>query len=285
MTTSKLAAAEIERYRRHLVLRDVGGQGQQKLKAARVLCVGAGGLGSPLAMYLAAAGVGTIGMVDDDHVSLSNLQRQIVHDTPHVGAPKVESARDMIARLNPHVSIEMHETRLDATNALEMVGAYDIVADGSDNFATRYLVSDACYLAGRTLVFAAVGPFDGHITTLKPHEKKPDGTPWPTYRCLFPEAPPPGTVANCAEVGVLGAVVGVVGTLQATEVLKEVLGIGDSLAGRLLIYDALAARFQEVRYNWDPANPLSGETPRLRDLSHHSTNGVDAEICAAPAES
>jgi adenylyltransferase/sulfurtransferase len=232
-------------------------------------------------MYLAAAGVGTIGIIDDDHVSLSNLQRQIVHDTPHVGASKVESARDMLARLNPHVTVVTHETRLDAANALDIISGYDVVADGSDNFATRYLVSDACYLARRTLVFAAVGPFDGHITTLKPHEKRPDGTPWPTYRCLFPEAPPPGTVANCAEVGVLGAVVGVVGTLQATEVLKELLGIGDSLAGRLLIYDALSARFQEVRYNWDRDNPLSGTLPSIRDLTIHRASR-DAEICAAP---
>ncbi|MGE0765611.1 MAG: ThiF family adenylyltransferase [Hyphomicrobiaceae bacterium] len=277
MITPKLTSEEIERYKRHLVLRDVGGQGQQKLRAARVLCVGAGGLGSPLVMYLAAAGVGTIGIVDDDHVSLSNLQRQIAHDTAHVGAPKVASARDMILRLNPHVSVEVHETRIDASNALELIGAYDIVADGSDNFATRYLVSDACYLARRTLAFAAVGPFDGHITTLKPHERKPDGTPWPSYRCLFPEAPPPGTVANCAEVGVLGAVVGVIGTLQATEVLKELLGIGDTLAGRLLIYDALSVRFQEVRYNWDRSNPLSGDTPNIRDLSHHQA--ARAESC------
>lgn len=285
MTTLKLTPAEIERYKRHLVLRDVGGQGQQTLKAARVLCVGAGGLGSPLVMYLAAAGVGTIGIVDDDHVSLSNLQRQIAHDTPHVGVPKVESARDMITRLNPHVAVEMHETRIDATNAMEIIGGYDIVADGSDNFATRYLVSDACYLARRTLVFAAVGPFDGHITTLKPHEKRPDGTPWPTYRCLFPAAPPPGTVANCAEVGVLGAVVGVIGTLQATEVLKELLGIGDSLAGRLLIYDALSARFQEVRYSWDQANPLSGDNPTIRDLAIHLGAAQEAEICAVSAAS
>lgn len=285
MITSKLTPAEIERYKRHLVLRDVGGQGQQKLKSARVLCVGAGGLGSPLVMYLAAAGVGTIGIVDDDHVSLSNLQRQIAHDTPHVGAAKVASVRDMVARLNPHVAVEMHETRIDASNALEMIGGYDIVADGSDNFATRYLVSDACYLARRPLVFAAVGPFDGHLTTLKPHEKKPDGTPWPTYRCLFPEAPPPGTVANCAEVGVLGAVVGVVGTLQATEVLKELLGIGDSLAGRLLIYDALSARFQEVRYNWDRGNPLSGNAPSIRDLSLHEAEATGVAVCAAPAAS
>jgi adenylyltransferase/sulfurtransferase len=284
MSTPTLTASEIERYKRHLVLKDVGGQGQQRLKAARVLCIGAGGLGSPLVMYLAAAGVGTIGIVDDDHVSLSNLQRQIAHDTPHVGVSKVESAREMIARLNPHVTVETHDTRIDAANAMDLVSRYDIVADGSDNFATRYLVSDACYLARRPLAFAAVGPFDGYVTTFKPHETKPDGTPWPTYRCLFPEAPPPGTVANCAEVGVLGAVVGVVGTLQATEVLKELIGIGDSLAGRLMIYDALSARFQEVRYSWDRSNPLSGDTPTIRDLTVHATAALEP-VCAAPSVS
>jgi len=280
MTRPTLSPSEIERYKRHLVLKDVGGQGQQRLKAARVLCVGAGGLGSPLSMYLAAAGVGTIGLIDDDHVSLSNLQRQIVHDTAHVGVSKVESARDMLGRLNPHVTVEAHEMRLDAKNALDIISSYDIVADGSDNFGTRYLVSDACFLAQRPLVFAAVGPFDGYISTFKPHEMRPDGTPWPTYRCLFPEPPPAGTVANCAEVGVLGAVVGVVGTLQATEVLKELIGIGDSLAGRLLIYDALSARFEQVRYGWDRANPLSGETPTIRDLSLHEKPS-DPNACAA----
>ena len=284
MTSPTLSPSEIERYRRHLVLKDVGGQGQQRLKGSRVLCIGAGGLGSPLIMYLAAAGVGTIGVVDDDKVSLSNLQRQIAHDTPHVGTAKVDSARDMVERLNPHVRIETHEMRIDAENAMELIGRYDIVADGSDNFATRYLVSDACYLAQRSLVFAAVGPFDGYVSTFKPHELRPDGTPWPTYRCLFPEAPPPGTVANCAEVGVLGAVVGVIGTLQATEVLKELLGIGESLAGRLLMYDALSSRFEQVRFKWDAKNPLSGETPTIRDLSIHIRNdgGDGGAACAAP---
>ena len=277
-----LTPAEIERYKRHLVLKDVGGQGQLKLKAARVLLIGAGGLGSPLVMYLAAAGVGTIGLVDDDTVSLSNLQRQIAHDTPHVGVAKVESARDMAAKLNPNVAIEMHACRIDAANAIDLISRYDLVADGSDNFATRYLVSDACYLAKRPLVFAAVGPFDGYVTTFKPHERRPDGTPWPSYRCLFPEAPPPGTVANCAEVGVLGAVVGVVGTLQATEVLKEIIGIGDSLAGRLLIYDALGARFEHVKIGWDPENPLSGNNPTIRDLSSHA-GAAPAAVCAVPA--
>lgn len=275
-----LTPQEIERYKRHLVLKDVGGQGQQRLKAARVLLIGAGGLGSPLVMYLAAAGVGTIGIMDHDTVSLSNLQRQIAHDTPHVGVPKVESARQMVARLNPHVMVEAHPERIDAANALDIISRYDIVADGSDNFATRYLVSDACYLARRTLVFGAVGPFDGYVTTFKPHETKPDGTPYPSYRCLFPEAPPPGTVANCAEVGVLGAVVGVIGTLQATEVLKEIIGIGDTLAGRLLIYDALGARFESVKVGWDPANPLSGRDPTIRDLSLHAGSG-DGAVCAA----
>ena len=275
-----LTPPEIERYKRHLVLKDVGGQGQQRLKAARVLLIGAGGLGSPLIMYLAAAGVGTIGLMDHDTVSLSNLQRQIAHDTPHIGALKVESAREMVARLNPHVTVETYNHRIDAANAIDIIQRYDIVADGSDNFATRYLVSDACYLAKRPLVFAAVGPFDGYVTTFKPHEKRSDGTPWPSYRCLFPEAPPPGTVANCAEVGVLGAVVGVVGTLQATEVLKEILGLGDSLAGRLMIYDALGARFETVKVAWDPDNALSGRNPTIRDLSGHAVAGDDAACVA-----
>jgi adenylyltransferase/sulfurtransferase len=265
----KLTSEEIQRYKRHLVLHQVGGAGQQRLKAARVLLIGAGGLGSPLALYLAAAGVGTIGLVDDDRVSLDNLQRQIVHVTSSVGHLKVESARETIAGINPHVRVDTHPFRITADNALDLIGRYDIVADGSDNFATRYLVSDACHLAGKPLVLAAVGPFDGQLTTLRSHERDGDGTPNPTYRCLFPDPPPPGTVANCAEVGVLGAVVGVVGTLQATEVLKEILGIGDSLTGKLVIYDALAARFETLRYGWDADNPLNGLKPTIRDLSVH----------------
>jgi molybdopterin/thiamine biosynthesis adenylyltransferase len=275
-----LTAEEIERYKRQLVLREVGGQGQQKLEAAKVLVIGAGGLGSPVLMYLAAAGVGTIGIIDDDRVSLDNLQRQIVHDTPHVGIAKVASARETIARLNPHVRVETHDARIDASNALDMISRYDIVADGSDNFATRYLVSDACYLAKRTLVFAAVGPFDGYVTTFKPHERDAAGKPYPSYRCVFPEPPPPGTVANCAEVGVLGAAVGVIGTMQATEVLKEIVGIGESLAGRLILWDARAARFTEIRIAWDPDNPLSGKSPTIRDLSIHAA-GQPGAVCAA----
>ncbi len=275
-----LSSEEIERYKRHLVLKEVGGQGQQKLKAARVLVVGAGGLGSPLIMYLAAAGVGTIGIIDDDRVSLDNLQRQIAHDTAAVGRAKTASARETVERLNPHVAIEAIEARLDATNALELISRYDIVADGSDNAETRYLVSDACCLAKRPLVFAAVGPFDGYVSTFKPHERMDDGTPYPTYRCLFPETPPPGTVPNCAEVGVLGAAVGVVGTLQATEVLKEILGAGSSLAGRLLIYDALESRFETLTLAWDPENPLTGRNPTIKDLSMHA-QAKSGPACAA----
>jgi molybdopterin/thiamine biosynthesis adenylyltransferase len=267
---SKLSPEEIERYRRHLVLREVGGQGQQKLKQARVLLIGAGGLGSPLIMYLAAAGVGTIGIVDDDIVSLSNLQRQVAHDTASIDRPKVDSASDTVARLNPHVVVEPHNMRIDATNAIELISQYDIVADGSDNFATRYLVSDACYLAKRPLVFSALGPFDGYLTTFKPHEEDSEGNPFPSYRCLFPQAPSEENVFNCSEVGVLGAVAGVMGTLQAVEVLKEITGAGDSLAGNLTIYDALGGRFQSIKLKWDPNNPLSGKTPTITDLSIHA---------------
>lgn len=276
----KLTAPEIERYKRHLLLKEVGGQGQQQLKNARVLIVGAGGLGSPVALYLAAAGVGTIGIIDDDQVSLDNLQRQIAHDTPHIGMPKVASARDKIGRLNPHVNVEAIETRLDASNALDIIGRYDIIADGSDNSETRYLVSDACYFAKRPLVFGAVGPFDGYVSTFKPHLRDETGSPYPSYRCLFPEAPPPGTVPNCAEVGVLGAVVGVIGTIQATEILKEILGIGTSLAGRLLMYDALAARFETLTIAWDPDNPISGRNPSITDLSIHASKNHNS-TCAA----
>ncbi len=275
-----LSPEEIQRYKRHLVLKEIGGQGQQRLKAARVLVVGAGGLGSPLILYLAAAGIGTLGIIDDDHVSLDNLQRQVVHDTAHVGMAKVESARETVQRLNPHVTVETYAERLTAANALEIIGRYDIVADGSDNFATRYLVSDACYFAKKPLVFAALGPFDGYVTVFKPHETRSDGVPYPSYRCLFPEAPPPGTVANCAEVGVLGAVVGVVGTLQAVEVIKEITGTGETLAGHLLIYDAKDTRFEKVSISWDPENALSGTQPTITDLSSHVAD-VETATCAA----
>jgi adenylyltransferase/sulfurtransferase len=261
---------EIERYKRHFILKEVGGAGQQRLKRARVLLIGAGGLGSPLLMYLAAAGVGHIAVMDDDEVSLDNLHRQIAHATDSVGTPKVASAVEAAARINPFVTVEPIAERITPQNALDLIPNYDIVADGSDNFATRYLVNDACYLAKRPLVFAALGPFDGYLSTFRAYETGADGKPNPSYRCLFPEAPPAGSVARCSEAGILGAVAGVLGTLQATEVLKELLGIGDSLIGRLLIYEALGGRFETMSYNWDPENPLNGETPTITDLSVHA---------------
>ena len=264
-----LTDEEIARYRRHLVLKEIGGEGQQRLKAARVLAIGAGGLGSPLILYLAAAGIGRIGVVDDDHVSLDNLQRQVLHGTESVGMPKTRSAAATVLSLNPHVEVQLFTTRLVAENALSVIGAFDIVADGSDNFATRYLVNDACYLAKRPLVTAALGPFDGQLTTFRAFETDADGQPCPNYRCLFPAPPPDGTVPACSEAGILGAVAGVLGCLQAVEVIKELLGIGESLVGRLMLYDALQARFSTVRYTWDQENPLNGKNPRFRDLSHH----------------
>ena len=263
-----LTADELERYARHIVLREVGGPGQAALGRARVLVVGAGGLGAPVLLYLAAAGVGTLGIIDDDTVSLSNLQRQVIHATPDVGAPKVESAAAAIARLNPHVAVETHAVRLGAANALDIIARYDLVADGSDNFATRYLVSDACYLAKKPLVTAAVGVFDGTVTTIRAHERR-DSRPNPSYRCLFPEPPPPGTVPACAEAGILGALTGVIGSLVALEVIREIVGFGEGLVGRLLMIDARALRFETLGYSWDPANSLSGEHPTIRDLSGH----------------
>ncbi len=264
-----LNAQEIARYKRHLVLHDVGGQGQQKLKAARVLVIGAGGLGSPVMLYLAAAGVGVIGVIDDDTVSLDNLQRQVIHTTASIGAPKVASAATTIAAINPHVAVEQHAERLTVRNVMDLFARYDLIADGSDNFRTRYLVNDACYFARKPLVTAALGPFDGYLSTYRAFERGPDGNPRPSYRCVFPEAPPPGTVPNCSEVGILGAVAGVMGTLMATEILKELIGIGETMAGRMLIYDARATSFMTVKVAWDPDNPLHGRVPTIRDLSVH----------------
>jgi molybdopterin-synthase adenylyltransferase len=264
-----LSAEELERYARHIVLQEVGGPGQAALKAARVLVIGAGGLGAPALMYLAAAGVGTLGIVDDDKVSLSNLQRQIIHATPDIGVSKVESAAAEIARLNPHVKVVRHAARITAANALGLIGDYDLVLDGSDNFATRYLVSDACYLARKPLVTAALGRFDGTLTTIRAHEKGADGASNPTYRCLFPEPPPPGTVPACAEAGILGALAGVLGSLAALEVLREIVGFGEGLVGRVLMVDALAMRVATLSYAWDSENPLSGERATIRDLSGH----------------
>jgi molybdopterin-synthase adenylyltransferase len=265
-----LSPEELERYARHIVLQEIGGPGQAALKAARVLVVGAGGLGAPALLYLAAAGVGAVGIVDDDAVALSNLQRQVIHATAEIGEAKVESAAGAIRRLNPHVKVETHAARLVAANAVALIGRYDIVADGSDNFATRYLVSDACFFAKKPLVTAAVGVFDGTLTTIRAHERNADGTFNPTYRCLFPEPPPPGSVPACAEAGILGALTGVLGSLMALEVIREIVGFGEGLIGRLLMFDARAMRFETLRYGWDPSNPLSGEHPTIKDLSIHT---------------
>jgi molybdopterin/thiamine biosynthesis adenylyltransferase len=253
-----LSPEELERYARHIVLREVGGPGQARFKAARVLVIGAGGIGSPALLYLAAAGIGTLGIADDDTVSLSNLQRQVLHGTGDIGRPKTASAAGAIARLNPHVAVETHPLRVTEDGAAELVARYDVVLDGSDNFATRYLVSDACFHAKKPLVTAALGPFDATLTTIRAHEPAADGTPNPTYRCLFPEAPPAGTVPACEEAGILGAMAGIAGTIAALEVLRAIAGFGESLVGRLLMIDARAMRFETLTYGWDPQNPLSG---------------------------
>lgn len=264
-----LSDEELERYARHILLHEVGGPGQQRLKNARVLVIGAGGLGAPMLLYLAAAGVGTLGIIDDDVVSLSNLQRQIIHTTPRVGTLKTDSAEAMLKEINPNVKVEAWPERLTSDNALDIIDRYDLVADGCDNFATRFLVSDACYLVGKTLVSAAVGQFDGQIATFKPHEKMTDGTPYPSYRCLHEDEPEEGTVPSCSEVGIIGAITGIVGSIQAMEVIKEITGIGDTLAGRILMYDALAARSYTAKLNWREDNPLSGRNASIKDLSGH----------------
>jgi molybdopterin/thiamine biosynthesis adenylyltransferase len=254
---------EIRRYSRHILLQDVGGIGQAKLKAARVLVIGAGGLGSPLTLYLAAAGVGSIGIVDHDRLELSNLQRQIAHTTDRIGQPKAQSAAMSAHAINPEVHIEPYDMRLDAANVTDLITRYDIICDGTDNFATRFLISDACVLARRTLVSAAVLRFEGQLSVFKPHIEGP------CYRCLYPEPPPEGAVPTCSEAGVLGAVTGVMGTLQATEVLKEILGVGETLAGKLLIWDALAARFRTVRLRADRGCASCSPDATIKDLSQH----------------
>jgi adenylyltransferase/sulfurtransferase len=262
----ELSEAEIERYARHIVLAEIGGVGQAKLLDAKALVVGAGGLGSPLVLYLAAAGIGTIGVVDDDTVSLSNLQRQILHTTDRVGRLKVESAVTAIRAIDPAIRIVPHAMRLNASNVRGLIDQYDIVADGSDNFDTRFLLNDACYFARKTLVSGAALRFDGQVATYKAYL----GDPHPCYRCIFREPPPPDLAPTCATGGVLGALVGTIGALQATEVVKELLGVGDSLSGHLLIYDGLAARFRKVKVKPDADCPLCGKHPSIRDLSRHA---------------
>ncbi len=263
--------AQIDRYARHLVLPEVGEAGQARLLNARVLVVGAGGLGSPLLMYLAAAGVGRIGVIDDDRVDLSNLQRQVIHDTAAIGTAKVDSAAARMAALNPGVRVDTLPRRLRADGLVDLIGQYDIVADGSDNFATRYLLNDACYLACRPLVSAAIMRTDGQLATFRAFERGP------CYRCIFGAQPPQAKQA-CADVGVLAVLPGVLGTLQATEVLKEILGVGDGLTGRLLLYDALSANFRSIATQPDPACELCGARPRITSLAD-ATYGEAA--CAA----
>jgi len=259
---------QIQRYARHILLPQVGGVGQEKLLESKVLVVGAGGLGSPVLMYLAAAGVGTIGIIDDDQVELSNLQRQIVHTTNSIGKDKVQSAAETLKAINPDVNVITYADRLNPDNALELIKAYDVVTDGSDNFATRFLVNDAAYFAKRPLVTGAILRFDGQVATFKNYPGgDPDG---PCYRCIFREAPPEGQIPTCAEAGVLGVLCGTVGSLQTTEILKEILGIGDTMSGALLIYEALATQFRRIKVKRDPGCPLCGEKPTILDLSSHT---------------
>ncbi|RDD63371.1 HesA/MoeB/ThiF family protein [Ferruginivarius sediminum] len=268
-----LTDEQIERYARHLVLPEIGEEGQERLLGSAVLVVGAGGLGAPLLTYLAAAGVGRIGVIDDDRVDLSNLQRQVIHDTESVGLPKVESARRRMAAINPEVTVETHDRRLTRAGLIELIQRYDVVADGSDNFATRYLLNDACYLARRPLVSAAIMRFDGQLSTYKAYEAGP------CYRCVFGPQPAADPKQSCADVGVLAMLPGVMGTLQATEVAKELLGIGDGLVGRLVLYDALSAEVRKIKTPRDPTCALCGETPTIRDLA--AVDYGDARICAA----
>lgn len=258
MVLPELSAEEVERYARHIVLRDIGGPGQRKLKSAKVCVIGAGGLGAPLLLYLAAAGVGELTVVDDDAVSLSNLQRQILFGEGDLGRAKTQVAAEVLARLNPHVRVIERRVRLTAENVAALIADCDVVADGSDNFDTRYLLSDACFYARKPLVTAAVGQFDGSLTTLRPFENGPDGRPNPTYRCLFPQKPPPGSTPTCAEAGVLGALTGMVGSLMALEVVREIVGFGQSMVGRLALFDLAAMRFETLTYGWDEDNPLNG---------------------------
>ena len=258
MHQSSLSEPEMERYARHIIMREIGGPGQHRLKNARVLVIGAGGLGSPLLQYLAAAGVGTIDIVDHDTVSLSNLQRQVIHGTPDIGISKVASAAKALERINPHVNVIGHDVQCTNLNVEQLVASSNMVIDGSDNFSTRYLVSDTCYQLGKPLVTAALGVFDASLTTIRAHETGPNGKKNPTYRCLFPTPPPPGTIPACSEAGVLGALAGMMGSMMAIEVIRQIVGFGEGLVGRLLMVDVLDMRFETITYEWDPNNILNG---------------------------
>jgi len=255
----ELSNHEVARYSRHLIMPEVGMDGQLKLKAASVLCIGAGGLGSPVAMYLAAAGVGRIGIVDFDVVDYSNLQRQIIHGTPDVGRPKLDSARDALIRINPEIAVQTHDVALSSENALDLLAGYDVIVDGTDNFPTRYLVNDACVILGRPNVYGSIFRFEGQVSVFAT-------TDGPCYRCLYPEPPPPGLVPSCAEGGVLGILPGVVGTIQATEAVKLIIGVGEPLINRFMLYDALKMRFRELKLRKDPDCPVCGDNPTVTEL-------------------
>jgi len=257
---------EIQRYSRHIILDEVGGKGQKKLSRAKILVIGAGGLGSPAALYLAAAGIGTIGLVDGDVVDLSNLQRQILHSTSTIGVPKVESGGKTLAALNPELTIKTYQENVSADNIMRILSDFDIVLDGSDNFSTRYLVNDACFFAKKTLISGSIFRFEGQLTTIKPHEG------YPCYRCLYRDPPPAGLVPNCQEAGVLGVLAGTIGVLQASEAIKEVLGLGETLADQLLRYDALDMEFKKYSRPKDPSCRLCGPNPTITDL------GMDYEV-------
>jgi adenylyltransferase/sulfurtransferase len=269
----QLSNDEIRRYSRHLILPEVGLAGQKKICSTSVLCIGAGGLGSPIAMYLAAAGIGKLGLVDFDTVDFSNLQRQIIHGTGDVGRPKSESARDTIKRINPGVEVVLHNTRISSENAIEIIGPYDIVVDGTDNFPTRYLTNDACALLKKPNAYGSIFRFEGQASVFAPH------LGGPCYRCLYPEPPPPGMVPSCAEGGVLGVLPGIIGCIQATEILKLALGKGSSLVGRLLLFNALDMKFRELKLRRDPQCPLCGENPTITKLIDYE------QFCGIPAES
>jgi len=258
----KFTEEQIKRYARHIILPEVGGKGQEKLLNSKVLVIGAGGLGSPAILYLAAAGVGTIGIVDFDVVDFSNLQRQVIHNTERVGTPKVESAKKTVEMLNPDVKVITYNTRISKENIMDIIKDYDVVLDGTDNFPTRFLINDACYFAGKPLVSAAMLRFEGQVSVFDYRNKENS----PCYRCLFPEPPPPGLVPTCQEAGILGSIGGIMGCIQATEAIKLILGIGEPLVGKLLIMDALSMDFRKVKLRKDPNCPLCGEKPVIKEL-------------------
>ncbi|MFP4633265.1 MAG: SAMP-activating enzyme E1 [Halobacteriales archaeon] len=273
---AKLSAEQVDRYSRHIILDEVGPDGQQALLDSRVLCIGAGGLGSPIIQYLAAAGVGTLGIVDDDVVERSNLQRQVIHGDDDVGKKKVDSAAEFVEHMNPDVEVETHDVRLAPTNVDDLIEGYDFVVDGTDNFATRYLVNDACTLAEKPFSHGAIFKFEGQVTTFT----DPDG---PCYRCMFPEAPPEGMVPNCAAAGVIGVLPGVVGVIQATEVVKHVLDVGETLDGRMVFYDSLDMSFDEVEIRKDPDCPVCGDDPEIESVREVSYDAA-CSIPTAPED-